>query len=137
MEEKAFVRLSNEVYFSSEIKELISRLKEINCLFGGTVFFQRFKSDKNKVKAYLQITKYLDDKKFSINQFDFDSLFNQLKFEKCNVQEPKKRLSLTPGIKIEVFLQEMALNSDKDSSNRALKTMQKILDVKYPVFFYE
>ena len=137
VEDKAFARQSTDVLFYSEAKELLSKWDLVDCIFGGTEFYQRYKTNKQKVRAHLQINKYLKDREFEINKSDFYDLINKLKLKKCNVVSPLKSKIITSGIRIEVFLQEIALGTNKKSSKKALATLQKIFDVKYPVFFYD
>ena len=119
------------------MRAVLQQWKKLDCLFGGVVFFEIFKSKRERIKAHLQIEKYLNDNKFEINPDDVLPLFRKKDTSNCGILNLRGELIKNLSLKIEVFLQELDLRNLKKPEKRVLSNLGKLMDVKYPVFFYE
>lgn len=137
VEDKAVARQSTDVYFKSDVENLLTSWKNLDCLFGGSMFYELFDSDRKKLKAHLQIEKYLTEKKFRIKFEEVISIISKAALQRCKVSNLEKKLKKNTSLKIEVFLQELDIERKKKSEKKALDNLQKLLDAKFPVFFYE
>jgi hypothetical protein len=140
VEDKAYVRESNDVYFLSDIKKIEETIEKVNCMFGGSVFFSKFRKSNQRIKAFLQIKKYLKEKSYKISISNINLLEKKLELNDCVKPSMNKSIDITIRdeiISIEVFLQELFLGVKKERSKRVTNNLMKILNVKYPVFFYE
>ena len=137
VKDKAYARQASEVYFESDIRKISLIWKSVDCLFSGTEFFQLFKTKAERVKAYIQIKKYLKEIKFKVNQKSLNSLVKRLRVKKCVSEDDLDELVRSANFQIEIFLQEIILSPSGSATSKVVRNLQKLLDVKYPIYLYE
>tara|TARA_B100000925_G_C22000182_1_gene470861 strand:- start:362 stop:844 length:483 start_codon:yes stop_codon:yes gene_type:complete len=139
VKDRAYVRQGEAVFFESEVSGIMNKLDEMNCMFGDSVFYTKFRNKAEKIKRHIQLKNHVEENKFRIRDREFTRLLKRLSKNECgdtsvgfyNIEKNKHY------IYSEVFLQELVLGIDKKSSNRVLSNLKKLLDIKYPVHFYE
>ena len=109
----------------------------MDCVFGRSVFYTSAIKDRTRVKRFFQLEAYLDEKGFDIPENSYASLLGKLKNNKCTNIKFKQFSERKVFIKIEVFLQETYLGVSPEEKKLIWKNLKKMLDSKYPVYFYE
>lgn len=111
----------------------------MNCMFGDSVFYSKFRNKAERIKRHIQLKSHVEENKFRISDREFTGLVKKLSKNECGdpnigffTIEKNKHY-----IYSEIFLQELVIGIDKKSSNRVLSNLKKLLDIKYPVHFYE
>ena len=139
VKDRAYVRVGDNIYFDSETNLILKDLAYTDCLFGGSVFEKFFSNKRDKVKTYIQLKNYLTERKFIINEKDYMSLTRSLNYENCKESKDKRSIGTLDKslFLVEIFLQEQLNGVKQTTSKKIIKNLVKILDVKYPVFFYE
>ena len=133
----AYLRFRNKVILRSEAMLTLRNLEYLNCVFGPSVFYKSSVKDSTRVKRFHQLEAYLEDKGFDIPQKSYFSLIKKLKKNNCINLKFKEFSERKNFIKIEVFLQESYLGVSPEEKKLIWKNLKKMLDSKYPVYFYE
>lgn len=140
--DRAYLRVSEKVYFENEVLEFSNELKKIECLFGSTV--QKTLLDKQNFNVDAQIIFrlkllfYVTEIKFKIEESALQNLLgNQL--NSCGVLDTKGRLvdKYRNLIFSELYVQEYLLGA-KDDSNKIVffNRLKKLLNKRYEHFLF-
>ncbi|MAW06982.1 MAG: hypothetical protein CME61_01730 [Halobacteriovoraceae bacterium] len=134
--DKAIFRLSREVYFESDVKDIQGQLRSLDCIFGGSFLLDFLKKQKEPVASSLiQIKRYIEKKQYKISSNEYKKLIKKLYFQKCSVEKDKSWIKLL--IMIEAFMQENFNLGTRDKIKKNWNTFKKVINSNYPIYYYE